>query len=188
MEDGTVSIARARGVINFPAKFMLVAARNPCPCGYYGDGSRPCHCHASLVTRYQKRLSGPVIDRIDLHLLVPRVELDKLEGRVVGETTAAIRARVFAARRKQWGRVPPGSTATCNAEMNLSSLRVWCELDTPGANMLRGAVERLGLSARAYHRVLRVARTVADLAGADQITTEHLAEAIQFQPRGGIDV
>ncbi|MDQ3808894.1 MAG: YifB family Mg chelatase-like AAA ATPase, partial [Chloroflexota bacterium] len=183
MEDGVVSIARARGALTFPAKFMLVAARNPCPCGFYGDAARPCVCPDSVVTRYQKRLSGPIIDRIDLHLPVPRVDFAKLSGNTLGESSSLIRARVVAARERQWRRFD-GSGVTCNAEMRLSETRTACALDSGGVSLVRSAVERLGLSARAYHRVLRVARTIADLAQCEHIAPLHLAEAIQYQPRG----
>ncbi len=183
VEDGVVSIARARGVLTFPAKFMLVAARNPCPCGFYGDSARPCVCPEAVVTRYQKRLSGPILDRIDLHLTVPRVDFDKLTGTEQGEGSEAIAQRVLAARERQWHRFS-ATSVTSNAEMRLVETRTACVLDHAGSDLIRTAVDRLGLSARAYHRVLRVARTIADLAGCEQIKTVHLAEAINYQPRG----
>jgi magnesium chelatase family protein len=182
IEDGLVTIARAHGSVAFPAKFMLIAARNPCPCGFYGDTQRPCVCPEAVVTRYQKRLSGPILDRIDLHLSVPRVDFEKLTGRDLGEKSCSIRERVIAARERQWKRFA-GSLVTSNAEMRLVDTRTACELDAAGAQLVRTAVDRLGLSARAYHRVLRVARTIADLAGVEQIKPMHLAEAIQYQPR-----
>lgn len=183
LEDGVVSIARARRALSFPAKVMLVGARNPCPCGYYGDGSRPCRCPEEVVTRYHKRLSGPIVDRIDLHVSVPRVAFDKLSSRQLAEPSACVRERVVAARARQWQRFA-GSGVTCNAEMSLGHLRAWCGLDAASADLLSAAVDRLGLTARSYHRVLRVARTLADLADCEQIGPNHLAEAIQYQPRG----
>ena len=184
IEDGTVSIARARGTISFPAKFMLIAARNPCPCGYYGDATRACGCPEATVTRYQKRLSGPILDRIDMHLTVPRVDFEKLVGGAQGEDSDTVRARVTAARERQWRRFAESEYVGSNAEMRVPEVRAFCELDPTGASLVRSAVEQLGLSARAYHRVLRVARTVADLAGDERIDGGHLAEAIQYQPRG----
>jgi magnesium chelatase family protein len=184
IEDGIVTIARARETLTFPAKFTLVAARNPCPCGFYGDSSRPCSCAEATVTRYQKRLSGPILDRIDMHLTVQRVEFDKLTSAELGEPSSVVRGRVTAARHRQWRRFAEHPTATCNAEMWVSDVRTYCELDSGGATLVRSAVERLGLSARGYHRVLRVARTIADLAGSERIEPMHLAEAIQYQPRG----
>ena len=140
-----------------------------------------------MVTRYQKRLSGPILDRIDLHLQVQRVEFDKLSARDGGESSATIRQRVTDARTRQWRRFAEHPLVTCNAEMRVGDMRAYCELDSSGAALLRGAVERLGLSARAYHRVLRVARTIADLAESEQIEMSHLAEAIQYQPRDNIE-
>jgi magnesium chelatase family protein len=184
IEDGIVTIARARETLTFPAKFTLIAARNPCPCGFYGDNTRPCSCADAVVTRYQKRLSGPVLDRIDIQIAVPRVDFDQLTSVEVCESSTAVRSRVTAARKCQWRRFAEHNAVTCNAEMRVPDIRAFCQLDSSGAALIRSAVERMGLSARAYHRVLRVSRTIADLAGSESIEPLHLAEAIQYQPRG----
>jgi len=176
LEDGVVSLGRARGTIVFPARFMLVGAMNPCPCGYYGDSTRACTCQQGAVERYQKRLSGPLLDRIDLHVEVPRVQYEKLAADTLGESSAIVRARVEAARTRQWARFE-GTHAASNAEMGIRELKRFCALDAAGEALLKAAVQRLGLSARAYHRVLKVARTIADLAEAEQIGPAHLAEA-----------
>src|SRR5215213_8504426 len=182
LEDGVVSIGRARGTVVFPARFMLVGAMNPCPCGYSGDATRACTCQQVAVDRYQKRLSGPLLDRIDLHVEVPRVEYEKLAADTIAESSAVVRGRVEAARQRQWARFE-GSRVASNAEMGIRELKLFCALDAAGEALLKAAVQRLGLSARAYHRVLKVARTIAYLAGVDRIGPAHLAEAIQYQRR-----
>jgi magnesium chelatase family protein len=161
---------------------MLVGAMNPCPCGFHGDLTRACTCAATLVSRYQKRLSGPLMDRIDLHIEVPRVEYDKLVGETPAESSAAVRTRVEAARARQLARFN-GTRLAANADMGVAEIRTFCALDATGQALIKAAVSQLNLSARAYHRVLKVARTIADLAGAEAIGPPQLAEAIQYQRR-----
>ena len=163
-----VSISRASGTITFPANFMLIAAQNPCPCGYYGDPTHPCTCSNAMITRYQKRISGPLMDRIDLHVEVPRVDYEKLTASTRGETSAIIRERVEAARARQAERFVEAAIY-CNAEMGPSEVRTFCPLDETGSRLMRSAMSQMNLSARAFHRVLKVARTIADLAGSKQI-------------------
>ena len=182
LEDKVVTISRARGSHSFPANFMLVAAMNPCPCGYFGDPRRDCSCSSATVTRYQKRISGPLLDRIDIHVEVPRVEFEKLTDDRLGESSEAIRARVEAGRARQRRRLE-GTSLQSNADMGPAEVRVFCPLDEPGRTLIRQAMNQLQLTARAFHRVLKLGRTIADLAGAEAITPAHLAEALQYRPR-----
>ncbi|HHS98395.1 MAG TPA: ATP-binding protein [Chloroflexi bacterium] len=182
MEDGVVTISRSTGALTFPARFMLIAAMNPCPCGYWGDPVRECTCSPATVTRYQKRISGPLLDRIDIHIEVPRVDYEKLTNDRRGEPSTAIRARVERAREIQRRRFA-GTPLTCNAEMGPVEVREFCRLDDAGRSLVRAAMQQLQMSARAFHRILKLARTIADLAGSERIETAHLAEAIQYRPR-----
>ena len=182
LEDRHLTISRSSGSLTFPANFMLVGALNPCPCGWYGDPVKECTCSPAMVTRYQKRISGPLLDRIDIHIEVPRVEYEKLSGDRLGEPSAAIRARVEAARERQARRFA-GSRLLANADMGPAEVRDFCTVDDAGRSLLRAAMQQLQMSARAYHRILKLARTIADLAGSERIETVHLAEAIQYRPR-----
>jgi magnesium chelatase family protein len=181
LEDGSVQIVRARVAISFPARFMLVAAMNPCPCGYHGTGSARCVCSPGLVDRYLRRISGPLLDRIDLHVHVPALSGERLTDDRLAEASAVIRDRVLAARRLQGGRFAGTANVRANAHMRPPDLRRFAAIDGAGENLLRGAVHRLGLSARAYHRILRVARTISDLAESPHIRAADIAEAVQYR-------
>lgn len=182
MEDKVVTISRASGSLTFPANFMLVAAMNPCPCGFYGDTLRACTCSSTMVSNYQKRISGPLLDRIDIHIQVPRVDYQKLSSNRQGETSAAIQIRVESARNRQLTRFS-GNGLVCNADMTPSQIRKFCELTEPCQALMRIAMKQLQLSARGYHRVLKLARTIADLDSSEEITQIHLAEALQYRAK-----
>ena len=182
LEDGEVNISRAAGSVTYPARFMLVCAMNPCKCGWYGHPSGRCTCTEQSVRRYLSRLSGPMLDRIDICVDVPSLDYDELSASAPpAESSADIRARVNAARAIQTARYGPEGPA-CNAQMGPHELRDYCKLDQPCQQLIRGAYDRLGLTARGYDRILRVARTIADLDGAGDIAANHLAEALQYRP------
>ncbi len=180
LEDGQVQVSRVAGTVTYPSRFMLVCAMNPCKCGWYGYNAARCRCSAGEVRRYLGRLSGPLLDRIDLQVEVPALDFEALSQRRPGETSAAIRARVEAARERQRCRFGPDGP-DCNAHMGQRELREHCALDERASAVLRGAYDRLGLTARSYDRILRVARTIADLAGEERVGARHLAEAIGYR-------
>lgn len=176
LEDRSITISRAHGSVLMPANLMLVAARNPCPCGWRGDRERACTCRQAEVERYAKRVSGPILDRIDMHLEMPRVPVGQLLSVARGESTADIRTRVEATRQRQYLR-----QGCANADMSMAQIKQWATPDEAGATLLARATEKLMLSARAYFRMLRVARTIADIDAQANITAEHLAEALQYR-------
>jgi len=182
LEDKRITLARASGTLSFPASVTLIAAMNPCPCGFFGDPQRECRCSPSAVTRYQKRISGPLLDRIDIHLDVPRIDYEQLSDRRAAERSSLVRSRVEAARDIQATRYA-GSELLTNADMGPKEIQKYARLDEAGEQLVRMAVRQLSLSARAYHRVLKLARTIADLAAMEHIRAEHVAEALQYRPR-----
>lgn len=180
LEDCNVTISRSAGKITLPCAFMLVAAMNPCPCGYLGDTKHECRCTPSQVQRYRARISGPLLDRIDLHIEAPALAINDLRSEKPGESSAVIRARVHTARTVQHTRFT-GTKTTANARMTHAQIRKHCTIETALGDLLQQAMEQLSLSARAYDRILKVARTIADLAGAERIEAPHLLEAIQYR-------
>jgi magnesium chelatase family protein len=182
LEDGTVTIARAQGTLTFPARLILVASQNPCPCGYATDPDEPCTCTASQINQYKKKISGPILDRIDLHVEVPRVKFDELTSAESSEPSAIIRERVCAARAIQLNRFA-GTRVHANGEMGNAEIKAHCKTDSETMELLRSATVRLRLSARAYNRILKISRTIADLASMTDIKIEHVAEALQFRTK-----
>jgi magnesium chelatase family protein len=181
MEERRVTISRARSTVEYPAAFMLVASMNPCPCGYYNHPTRDCVCGHQVVQKYLNKISGPLMDRIDIHVEVTPVSFEEISSGQIAERSSAIRDRVIQAREIQTLRFQGSPQTFCNAQMSSRQLRKVCQIDSAGQSLLKTAMDRLNLSARAYDRILKVARTIADLEGANQIETHHLAEAIQYR-------
>jgi len=182
LEDKVITISRAQGSVLFPANFMLVGAMNPCPCGYYGDPFRQCTCPPGLVSRYQRRMSGPFIDRVDIFVEVPHIDYEKLTDDRLGEKSENVQHRVVDARSLQRERFE-GTSLSCNAEMTPAEVRDFCQVEESAQSLLKAAMKQLYLSARAFHRILKLARTIADLENSDIIKAHQLAEAIQYRPR-----
>jgi magnesium chelatase family protein len=182
LEDGVITVSRATGSLEFPAQFMLVAAMNPCPCGHATDPVKQCICSPGQISKYKRKISGPLMDRIDLHIEIPPVKYDRLATEKVGEESKAVKDRVERARQVQRDRFK-NEKINANSEMNLQQMKKYCQLDSEGQQILKTAVNNLHLSARSYHRVLKISRTIADLAGLDKIASAHLAEALQYRPR-----
>jgi len=182
LEDRVITISRAQGSVTFPANFMLVGAMNPCPCGYYGDPFKQCTCSTGLVSRYQKRISGPFIDRVDIFVEVPHIDYEKLSDDRLGEKSEKVQQRIKDARSIQRQRFD-GTIIACNAEMTPAEVREFCQVEESAQNLLKTAMKQLYLSARAFHRILKIGRTLADLEGGDIIKAHHIAEAIQYRPR-----
>lgn len=181
LEDGHVTLARARVSLRYPSRFVLVAAMNPCPCGYFGSGDDRCTCDPGLVTRYRNRISGPLLDRIDLHVPLGQVAFQDLSAEPVARENPGIRERVTAARSVQTARLRRSPGVYCNGQMGPEDIRRFCKPGPDVARLLQKALDRLGVSARAYHRILKVSRTIADLAGVDEIDPTHVAEAVQYR-------
>ncbi|MEK7065004.1 MAG: YifB family Mg chelatase-like AAA ATPase [Patescibacteria group bacterium] len=182
LEDGVVTVSRAQGTVSFPARFTLVASQNPCPCGYSSDPDRRCICTPMQAANYKKKVSGPLLDRIDLHVEVPRVKFEKLSQDELAESSAKIRERVEMARERQRARLK-GSPYQANSEMKNKDIKEFCKLNDASIDLLRQAVTQMHLSARGYHRILKLSRTIADLGGCDDIGTEHVAEALQYRAK-----
>lgn len=180
MEDGVVTISRVSGTFTYPAEFMLVCAMNPCKCGWYGDPSGRCTCSKAAVENYQSRISGPLLDRIDIIVDVPSVKFEELQSRQKAESSAEVRKRVNAARQVQHDRFKDDGRA-CNARMTPAQTQEFCQLTQECADLMKSAFDAMGLTARSYDRILRVARTVADLDGSQEIAPQHLAEAISYR-------
>ena len=181
LEDRKITISRAKYTIEYPCSFMFVASMNPCPCGYYGDPTHQCVCTPGQIQRYMNRISGPLLDRMDLHIEVPVVPFNQLSQMQPGESSEVIRARVIAARKRQEERFATFKGVYCNAQMTERMIHQFCQPDEQSLEMLRTAMDRLHLSARAYNRILKVARTIADLAGTERIQSVHIAEAIGYR-------
>ncbi len=181
MEDNQVTISRATTTLTYPAGFMLVAAMNPCPCGYFGDPTHECNCSTGEIQRYMSRISGPLLDRIDIHITVPSVKFKELSSDTCGEKSEIIRERVNRARKRQYERFKDEPKIFCNAHMESRDIRSYCKIDEKSQSLLSLAITKQGLSARAYDRILKVARTIADLADSDDIDIGHVAEAVHYR-------
>jgi magnesium chelatase family protein len=181
LEDGKVTISRSKMSVEYPANFMLVCAMNPCVCGHYGSGIQECTCTQQQIHKYMGKISGPLLDRIDIHVEVPAVKYNELSTRRAGESSRSIRDRVIKARDIQVRRFAGMKGLFCNADMETKEIKEFCGIDDSGAELLKMAMTKLGLSARAYDRILKVSRSIADLAGIESIRSEHLSEAIQYR-------
>jgi len=182
LEDGIVTISRAQGTLTFPAQFTLIASMNPCPCGYLNDPEHDCSCSPSQIIKYQKKISGPLLDRIDLCIEVPRIKFDKLSGEELEESSEEIQKRVEAARQIQKRRFQDKDLIS-NSEMNSQLVKEFCPTDDATINLLKTAVSQFNLSARSYYKILKVARTIADLEGKESVESMHVAEALQYRPK-----
>lgn len=181
LEDGQVTISRAAIALTFPSRFMLVAAMNPCPCGWFGDPYHDCVCTPAMIERYMSRISGPLLDRIDIHIEIPRLTSDEMEQKHTGESSETIRARVDKSRNRQIERYKDKKNIFCNAHLGPRDVKHFCKLGTESKKLLHVAVEKFGLSARAYDRILKVGRTIADIDDSEDIKPEHISEAIQYR-------